>query len=62
MLYISLSELFSILEVILGDNLTFSISALSVGFTKTEILDLFFRTSEKCFCENEILCFVLLAA
>ena len=41
--------------------MTFSISVLSVGFTEKEILDLFLRKSEKCLCENEILCFVLLA-
>ena len=41
--------------------MTFSISVLSVGLTKNEILDLFLRKSEKCLCENEILSFVLLA-
>ena len=44
-----------------NEDITFSISFLSVGLTKKEILDLFFRKSEKCLCENEILCFVLLA-
>ena len=39
----------------------FSISVLSVGLTKKEILDLFLRKSEKYLCENEILSFVLLA-
>ena len=37
----------------------FSISVLSVGLIKMEILDLFLRKSEKCFCENEILSLVL---
>ena len=41
--------------------MTFSISFLSVGLTKKEILDLFLRKSEKCLCENEILSFFLLA-
>ena len=44
-----------------NENITFSISFLSVGLTKKEVLDLFLRKSEKCLCENEILCFVLLA-
>ena len=39
----------------------FSISVLSVGFTKNEILDLFLRKSKKCLCENDILSLVLLA-
>ena len=43
------------------EDMTFSISVLSVGLTKKEILDLFLRKSEKCLCENEILSFVLLA-
>ena len=43
------------------EDITFSISFLSVGLTKKEILDLFLRKSEKCLCENEILCFLLLA-
>ena len=33
--------------------ITFSISALFVGLTKKETLDLFLRKSEKCLCENE---------
>ena len=37
-----------------------SISILSAGLTKKEILDLFFRKSEKCLCENEIISFALL--
>ena len=37
----------------------FSISDLSVGLIKKEILDLFLRKSEKCLSENEILSFVL---
>ena len=41
--------------------MTFSISILSVGLTKKEILDLFLRKFEKCLCENEILSFILLA-
>ena len=41
--------------------MTFSISVLSVGLTKKEILDLFLGKSEKCLCENEILSFILLA-
>ena len=41
--------------------MSFSISVLSVGFTKKEILDQLLRKSEKCLCENEILSFVLLA-
>ena len=41
------------------EDMTFSISALSVGFIKKEILDLFLRKSEKRLCENEILSFVL---
>ena len=61
---------FNILEGILlgptnelesNEDMTFSISVLSVGLTKNEILDLFLRKSEKCLCENEILSFVLLA-
>ena len=43
-----------------NEDITFSISVLSVGLTKKEILDLFLRKSEKCLCENEILNFVLL--
>ena len=41
--------------------MTFSISVLSVGFTKKEILDLSLRKSENFLFENEILRFVLLA-
>ena len=44
-----------------NENMTFSISVLSMGLTKREILDLFLRKSEKCLCGNEILSFVLLA-
>ena len=44
-----------------NEDMTFSISVLSVGLTKKEILDLFLRKSEKCLCENEILSFALLA-
>ena len=35
--------------------MTFSISVLTVGLTKEEILDLFLRKSEQCLLENEIL-------
>ena len=31
-----------------NEDITFSISLLSVGLTKKEILDLFLRKSEKC--------------
>ena len=44
-----------------NDDMTFSISVLSVGLTKKETMDLFLRKSEKCLCEDEILSFVLLA-
>ena len=44
-----------------NEDMTFSISVLSLELTKKEILDLFLRKSEKCLCENEILSFVLLA-
>ena len=44
-----------------NEDITFSISFLSVALTKKEILDLFLRKFEKCLCENEILPFVLLA-
>ena len=44
-----------------NEDMTFSISVLSVAFTKKEILDLFLREFEKGLCENEMLCFVLLA-
>ena len=43
-----------------NEDMTFSISVLSVRFTKKEILDLFFKKAEKCLCEK-ILSFVLLA-
>ena len=43
------------------EDITFYISVLSEGPIKKEILDLFLRKSEKCFCENETLSFVLLA-
>ena len=39
--------------------MTFSISDLSMGLIKKEILDL--RKSERYLCENETLSFVLLA-
>ena len=44
-----------------NEDMTFSISVLSVGLTKKEVIDLFLRKSEKCLDENEILRFVLLA-
>ena len=44
-----------------NEDMIFSISVLSVGLTKKEILDLFLRKSEKCLCKNKILSFVLLA-
>ena len=44
-----------------NEDMIFSISVLSVGLTKKEILDLFLKKSEKCLSENEILSFVLLA-
>ena len=43
-----------------NEDITLSISFLSVGLTKKEILDLFLRKSEKCLCEKEVLRFVLL--
>ena len=43
-----------------NEDMTFSISVLSVRFTKKEILDLFLKKAEKCLCEK-ILSFVLLA-
>ena len=43
-----------------GD-MTFSVSVLSVGITKKEILNVFLKKSEKCLCDNEISRFVLLA-
>ena len=43
-----------------NEHMAFSISVLSVGFIKNEILDLFLRKSEKCLCENDILSLVLL--
>ena len=44
-----------------NEDMTYSVSVLSVGLTKKEILGLFFRKSEKCLCENDILSFVLVA-
>ena len=43
-----------------NEDMTFSISVLSVRFTKKEILDLFLKKAEKYLCEK-ILSFVLLA-
>ena len=42
-----------------NEDMIFSISDLSVGLIKKEILDLLLRKSEKFLCENEILSFVL---
>ena len=42
-----------------NEDMIFSISDLSVGLIKKEILDLFLRKLEKCLYENEILSFVL---
>ena len=44
-----------------NEDMTFSISVLSMTFIKKVILGLYLRKYEKCLCENEILCFVLLA-
>ena len=44
-----------------NEDMTFSISVLSVRLTKKEILDQFFKKSERCLCESEILSFDLLA-
>ena len=44
-----------------NEDMKFSISVLSVGLTKKELLDLLLRISGKCSCENEILSFVLVA-
>ena len=61
---------FNILEGILlgptdvlesNEDMTFSISVLSVRLTKKEILDQFLKKSERCLCESEILSFDLLA-
>ena len=35
-----------------NEDMTFSISTLSVGPTKKELLDIFLRKSEKCLCAN----------
>ena len=64
-----LSNFNTIVGILLGptdllessEDMIFSISVLSVGLEKKEILDLFLRKSEKCLCENEILSFVLFA-
>ena len=44
-----------------SERMACSISVLTVGLTKEEILDLFLRKSEECLLENEILIFALLA-
>ena len=44
-----------------NEDMTFSISVLSVRLTKKEILDQFLKKSERCLCESEILSFDLLA-
>ena len=41
--------------------MAFSISVFSLGLTKKETLAIFLRKSEKCFSENETLCFVVVA-
>ena len=64
-----LSDFNTVVGILLGptdllesnEDMTFSISVLSVGLTKKKILDLFLRTSDKCLCENEILYIILLA-
>ena len=64
-----LSHFNTLLGILLGptdllesnEDMTFSISVLSVGLTKKEILDLFLRKSEKCLCENKMLSLILLA-
>ena len=42
-----------------NEDMIFSISDLSVGLIKKEILDLFLRKLEKCLCENEMPSFIL---
>ena len=44
-----------------NEDMGFLISVLTMGFTKKEILALFFGKSEKCLWENAIISFVLLA-
>ena len=44
-----------------NEDVTFSISVLSVGLKKKKILGLLLRKSEKCLCENEISSLVLIA-
>ena len=64
-----LSNLYILVGILLGptdllesdEDMIFSISVLSVGLIKKEVLDLFLRKSEKYWFENEILTFVLLA-
>ena len=64
-----LSNLHILVGILLGptdllesdEDMIFSISVLSVGLIKKEVLDLFLRKSEKYWFENEILTFVLLA-
>ena len=60
-----LSDLNILVGVLLGpidllesnEDMSFSISVLSVGLTKKEILDLFLRKSVKCLCENDFFFF-----
>ena len=62
-----LSNLYILVGILLGptdllesdEDMIFSISVLSVGLIKKEVLDLFLRKSEKCLCESEIISFVL---
>ena len=64
-----LSNLYILVGILLGptdllesdEDMIFTISVLSVGLIKKEVLDLFLRKSEKYWFENEILTFVLLA-
>ena len=59
---LSLSNFNILVRIVLGptdllesnEDMTSSISVLSVGLTRKEILDLFLRKSEKCLCENEL--------
>ena len=59
---LSLSNFNILVRIVLGptdllesnEDMTSSISVLSVGLTRKEILDLFLRKSEKCLYENEL--------
>ena len=62
-----LSNFTDLVEILLGtidllesnEDMTFSISVLSMRLEKKEILHLFLRRSGNFLCENEILSFVL---